>query len=180
MTIEASLNDLSGLWQALSGQVFDNEKLILGLPSKSDFNSLSSTHSSRFNTLEANVSTLQDQITELIGFIQNLALEHSQLESNFDIYTGIAENYIVTTITSSAQITSVEEVVLATGIGITITLPLATDYSGENFNIKNIGTGLVTVTGASGELIDGQLTAEITSQYDSIGLVTDGTNWYIL
>lgn len=29
-------------------------------------------------------------------------------------------------------------------------------------------------------LIDGQLTAEITSQYDSIGLVTDGTNWYIL
>ena len=60
----------------------------------------------------------------------------------------------------------------------TITLPASVD--GQEFHIKNINIGAVTVDGNGSETIDGALTAVLNNQFDSITIVGDGTNWHII
>ena len=62
----------------------------------------------------------------------------------------------------------------------TVTLPAAAGVSGIIYNIKNIGTGTITVDGASTETIDGSTTAVLNTQYDSITIQCDGTEWWII
>jgi len=65
----------------------------------------------------------------------------------------------------------------------TITLHAAsTAYDGtigQVMQIKNIGAAIVTVDGNASETIDGNLTITL-NQYDSITIVSDGSNWHIL
>lgn len=50
---------------------------------------------------------------------------------------------------------------------------------GQVMQIKNIGVAIVTVDGNASETIDGNLTVTL-NQYDSITIVSDGSNWHIL
>jgi hypothetical protein len=45
-------------------------------------------------------------------------------------------------------------------------------------DVKNVGTGVITVSPASGT-IDGAATYQLSVQYQSITIVADGTNWWI-
>jgi hypothetical protein len=62
---------------------------------------------------------------------------------------------------------------------ITITLPLASAVVTAIY-VKNIGTGVITVDGNGSQTIDGALTYDLTNQWDSITLVSNGTGWFIL
>ncbi len=62
----------------------------------------------------------------------------------------------------------------------TVTLPSASRNTGRVFHIKNISTNIVTVDGSGSETIDDGLTAVIEQQYESIKIVSDGSNWHIL
>lgn len=88
MTTQQSLEQLTGLWQALSGDVADNSKVILGMPSKADIANLTVIHSSRFNSLETNVTTIQNTLNDIVGFMQNLKSAHVSLEESFIGHTG--------------------------------------------------------------------------------------------
>ena len=70
-------------------------------------------------------------------------------------------------------------VVLCTNT-ITITLYAASGNSGKIVNIKNNGTGTITIDANASELIDGALTQVIPTQYVSLSLVCDGTGWAII
>ncbi len=48
------------------------------------------------------------------------------------------------------------------------------------YEIKNIGTGDITVDGHVSETIDGSLTYIMTHQYDSMTIVCNGTGWNII
>jgi hypothetical protein len=63
---------------------------------------------------------------------------------------------------------------------ITINLPAAS--AGQRFEIKKIdaSANAVTIDGNASETIDGALTATLTTQYESITIVSDGTNWFIV
>lgn len=66
--------------------------------------------------------------------------------------------------------------------GVTVTL-LAAATAGDGFEvtIKNVGSaGSVTIDGDASETIDGALTAVLTSQYESLTIVCDGSNWNII
>jgi hypothetical protein len=67
------------------------------------------------------------------------------------------------------------QIVLANGT-FTVTLPAAT--TGNVVDVKNVGTGVITVAPASGT-IDGAATYPLSVQYQSITIVADGTNWWI-
>lgn len=64
----------------------------------------------------------------------------------------------------------------------TATLPVAATVTGKIYYIKKIdvGAGLVTIDGNGSETIDGDLTPDVTAQYESFTLISDGSNWHIL
>jgi hypothetical protein len=80
----------------------------------------------------------------------------------------------------------VNKVVLATaGVGgITITLPDPTlaGVIGRRIYIKKVdaAVGLVTVDNFAAETIDGATSVAIASQYQTLEVVSDGTNWHII
>lgn len=65
---------------------------------------------------------------------------------------------------------------------ITINLPAAADNVGKTYTIKKmsaVATG-VTADANGAELIDGSLTYGLTSQYETVGILCDGGNWWVL
>ena len=90
-----------------------------------------------------------------------------------------------TTTTLSNPSAGVIEEVYTVNSASAVTLTLvsaATTGQGFKYQIKRLGSGTVTVDPASTEYIDhsGQTTFSIGAQYDSITLISDGTNWLLI
>ena len=85
----------------------------------------------------------------------------------------------IVTKTGAYTLTSDDVVVLANGT-FTLTLPTAVGISGKMYDIKNIGTGTVTVDGDGTETIDDGLTAVMSVRYEAITIISDGSNWNII
>ena len=86
-----------------------------------------------------------------------------------DTYTATAETVIVCD---------------ATNDNVTINLPAASTVTNRIYQIKKIApaskTATCTVDGNAAETIDGATTQVIKRRYDSIDIVSDGSNWHIL
>lgn len=84
--------------------------------------------------------------------------------------------------TADLTLTAQDEIVYvdASGGAVTITLPDARRFWGYEYTVKrlNAGGGNVTVD-ASPATIDGAATATLTTQYESITFVSDGSDWWI-
>ena len=66
------------------------------------------------------------------------------------------------------------------GGAVVVNLPAAAD-STRMYHIKKLGTaGIVTVDGSGSETIDGATTAVLTVQFESISIVSDGSNWHVI
>ena len=78
--------------------------------------------------------------------------------------------------------TTSDDVILCNAAALTITLFAASGNSGEVLYIKNIhATGVVTISGDSaGETLDGDVSKFITTQYATLTLLCDGSDWHIL
>ena len=61
---------------------------------------------------------------------------------------------------------------------VTINLPSAIGIQGKIYDIKNSGTGVVTVDANGSETIDGQLTKTL-NQYGNLFVQSNGANWII-
>jgi hypothetical protein len=85
----------------------------------------------------------------------------------------------VTSFSSGPQtLDGTHDVVLCTNT-FTLNLPTAAALTGRTYRIKNNGTGVITITPGSGN-IDGAATYAMSTQYESISVVSDGSNWFIL
>ena len=65
-----------------------------------------------------------------------------------------------------------------TGNTVTVTLPTAVGVNGQNYVIKNRGTGVVTVATTSSQTIDGSNSKSLNNN-DGIEIISDGSNWII-
>lgn len=80
----------------------------------------------------------------------------------------------------TAGVDGPECVILATG-GITVTLPDAEKFHHMAFYIKNANFGgNITIARTGGADIDGVGADKLLAQNESVLLVSDGTNWWIL
>ena len=61
---------------------------------------------------------------------------------------------------------------------ITLTLPPVSGIAGVTFNIKNVGTGIITINPYSTATIDGLSSISLANQYESLNITSDNTNWY--
>lgn len=76
-------------------------------------------------------------------------------------------------------VTSDDGVIVTSGTN-TQTLPTAVGCKGKEYLVKNAGTGVVTVATTSSQTIDGVTTYVLTSQYQSVTVVSDGANWQVI
>lgn len=63
---------------------------------------------------------------------------------------------------------------------LTVTLPTAAGITGKIFCVKNSGVGVITVDGDGVETIDGQSNKLLSVQYESITVISNGSNWEII
>jgi hypothetical protein len=92
--------------------------------------------------------------------------------------------HAITSITADYSATENDAVILAdaTSGGITITLPVAVGMAGKALTVKKLDAtaNTVTVDGAASETIDGAATHVLSSQYDVVRIVCDGTGWWVI
>lgn len=83
---------------------------------------------------------------------------------------------------STYTVLSTDHVILANNSGGVAVALISAASAGDGFRlvVKNTGTGAVTIDADGAETIDGALTAILTNQYESITIVSDGSNWFIL
>jgi len=108
--------------------------------------------------------------------IGKLWLDTSETASGID-------SLAVKSITASYSVVASDSLILAdaTGGAIIVSLTPAGDKTGKVYNIKKIdSSNSVTIDGDNSETIDGQTTQVLTTQYDSITVVSDGSNWHII
>ena len=124
-------------------------------------------------------STTTDQFT---GSFQN-GYEFRGGRAKFD--GGIATS--TTTVTATTYTALITDSIIlvdddTAGAPVAITL-LAAATAGDGFelSVKKLGsTAAVTIDANASETIDGGLTASLTAQYESITIISNGTNWYVI
>lgn len=90
----------------------------------------------------------------------------------------------VVTILGNTTLDADNDVVLCDAAlgAITVTLPPAGDLSGQFYDIKKVDSSAnaVTIDGDGSETIDGATTRVLASQYESLTVVSDSTEWWII
>lgn len=97
-------------------------------------------------------------------------------QNSFRIERSLELDYIAKT--GTYTITANDYLIDCTANTFTVTLPTAVAINGRTYVIKNSGSGVITLEGDGTETIDGALTQTLV-QYDSLVVVSNGTNWII-
>jgi|TARA_B110000908_G_scaffold129508_1_gene152201 hypothetical protein len=104
----------------------------------------------------------------------------AKMNANF---AQIFSTYAVTnTITNNAA-TNEDGIFIAdtTSNPITIVLPTAVGNHGKMFMVKKIAAGnTVTIDANASETIDGAATKVLSAQWESVTIISNGANWFII
>ena len=102
------------------------------------------------------------------------ALRVNAATDNVETNTGRVKKYSIIssplTLTTQHNIVEVDD-------GSTITLPTAVGVTGQEYNIIRSGTSNVLISTTGAETISGDSELTLTSQWDSVVLYSNGTNW---
>jgi hypothetical protein len=85
---------------------------------------------------------------------------------------------VVSAVSINTSMASPTTFYLASGT-ITLTLPTAVGNSGLKFQVKNAGTGQITINTTSSQTINENINMILTEKNSVIGLISDGSNWNI-
>ena len=91
-------------------------------------------------------------------------------------YVDPVRRQVVIVTTTPLTLDGTHEVVIVSN-GSEITLPTAVGVVGRTYNLIRSGTATVRITPQIGETISGDPYLDLTWQWDSVVLVSDGTNW---
>ena len=84
-------------------------------------------------------------------------------------------------ITGTDTVLAGDYTVNATSGTFTLTLLTAVGRQGKIYNLKNSGTGVVTLATTSGQTIDGEASGALTlTQYANLQVQSTGSDWIIL
>jgi hypothetical protein len=118
--------------------------------------------------------------TTITGLLKGNGTAISSATANTDYLTP----YTLSTKTSNFTETATGgEIVLlgdTTSAGFTITLPTAVSNTAKITIKKIAGSNNLTIDGNGSQTIDGGLTADLVSIYESVTLVSDNSNWHII
>jgi len=110
-----------------------------------------------------------------------IGIYHNDPQSRLDVGGSFGTNLVTKTADYTADGTDSTIIIDASGANVTITLPAAANCEGRIYNIKAVDiTNTATVDGNGAETIDGSATYVFISQYESITIQSDGTEWWII
>ncbi len=78
---------------------------------------------------------------------------------------------------SYAVLTTDGIILMATG---TATLFTAVGNKDQRIVVKRLAGATITIDGAGSETIDGAATKTLSSQYETLEIVSDGANWHVI
>lgn len=96
-----------------------------------------------------------------------------------DANSGGSRSISVISGNTTAGSTAKTDYVYVCSAGLTLTLPAAAGNT-NHYTVKRSGTGSVTVATTGGATIDGTGSFAIDTQWMSVDLVSDGTNWVVI
>jgi len=101
--------------------------------------------------------------------------------STLDVQGSVAAKLTMSTTTSNTLGNTYNFIYTGTSAG-TATLPDATTITGRMYTIKNASTNssLLTVNTTSSQTIDGSTTYILTTQYQTITVASNGSNWNVV
>ena len=124
------------------------------------------------------------------GVIIDWLLKHAPTHENGGVdalsLNGLSGTVLIPIVakTGAYTATATDEVITcdATSAAFTITLPAVAGITGKPYTIKKTDSSgnIVTIDGNASETIDGATTYLLSSQYDTLPIVSDGSNWHIL
>lgn len=83
--------------------------------------------------------------------------------------------------TANYTLLTTDYTVNCTANSFNITLPTAIGVTGQIYNIKNTGTGIITILTTSSQTVDGNTSGFYTiSQWSNMQVQSNGANWIIL
>jgi hypothetical protein len=91
-----------------------------------------------------------------------------------------AASYTIGTTDSAIGASELERIYTCSSSAATVNLPASSGLTGFKLQIKNLLSSTITVDGNGTETIDGSTTFAISTQNQSITLVSDGSNWLII
>lgn len=91
---------------------------------------------------------------------------------------GLRANYLAKTTTYTITVT--DYTIDCTTGTFTVTLPTAVGIAGQEFIIKNTGTGTITIATTSSQTIDGVTSKTLTTQYSGLRVQSTGSNWIVI
>jgi len=127
---------------------------------------------------EVLISNLPDtrSLTDMatLEYARLLNVELDNFNRNLNKYVS---KVVVSTYTSDVTLSASDELVLCNGT-FTATLPPVGSCESKLYYIKNIGTGVITVS--TSDTIDGETTISLSSQDDFIAIISDKTEWQVV
>lgn len=115
--------------------------------------------------------------TLLIGTTTDNGVDELQVNGSI---SGIGFKQAYVTKTGAYTATNDDYIIDCTSGSFTVTLPASSGRTGRILIIKNSGAGTITVDGNASETIDGATTYSLATQYATVQIVSDGTNWKII
>ena len=137
-----------------------------------DANTVEGLSSDLLSVASQSKSYVSDGVSNWVRIGSNALVNGSQILT-------LAEHSITGTIADTTTLAN------ATAGGITLTLPVASTVgAGSVLNVKdrdgNATASPITIDGNASETIDGELTVQLTQNFDALTLVSDGSNWILV
>lgn len=106
---------------------------------------------------------------------------HDISEGTYDYHTDptnppVTQLAPLVTVSTNTTLDATHYIVIVSN-GSTITLPTAASIAGKQYNIIRSGTSNVLINTTGGQTISGDASLTLTAQWDSVVVVSNGSNW---
>jgi len=128
------------------------------------------------------VTTDVTTIDGLAGYagVNNVKISGSALIASLDSNLNFAEKPTLRNVNSTTTFATPNETINCFSNTFVVNLPLAGPIQGVTYTLVNTGTGTITLTPNVGDTINGSTTIDLSTQYISRTVQSDGTNWIVI
>ena len=133
------------------------------------------------STIELSASDGSGSVRVKDGGITNAKMADDAIDSAEIVDGAVDEVHRTRTVASPTTThTIATDIVLCNGGGAAFTATLPAAASGKIVMIKNVGADAITIVGNGGDTIDGAANYILYHRYETVTVVSNGSNWFII